>query len=364
MALERKSYVSIWGDKLYLNFFIFLVAKPGIGKTRAIDQARKVLHQVATEGRIIHLAPNKVTKEKFVQIISTCAKTDFTVEEWPFSALAVMADELSVFLAPGDKDLQNLLTELYDCPAHWSYKTVSRTPTEIDNAYVTMIGGITPSMIGQIFNAQSIGAGFTSRILFIYSDDKRKTSPFKLSTNPDSSHLVEDLKKIHEIRGGFELTEEAVSFAQKWYDDDMPPIPRDSRFDAYNERRFAHWMKLGAVISAGRRDSKLVNLEDLQYAKELMLEAEEVMPLAFEQLGQNPMLIAMRSVHRWMMIEYNTNGKQPIHEQRIRHKLLVDVAPNYLEATVQSLLTSGTIVHVTGTYPNRSFAPVPKTDKD
>ena len=357
-TLERKVFLKVQHRQLYPNLYTLLVGPPGGGKTTAVELARLLVGSL----QHLHLAPAKVTKEKFIQLLAGAMKMDQEVESMTHSSMACMMDELAVFLVPGDIDMLILLTNLYDCPVHWEYSLISRNPTIFENVYLSILGAITPRMISQVFGAQSIGMGFTSRCIFIHSEDRIRRPAFPKSFAPDYKPLEEDLSKAYALRGEFLLATDAQAFVEDWYNADMPPIPNDSRFEEYLPRRFVHWMKLSMITSAGRRDSRLITLEDVEFTKNLLLEAEETMPMALEFLGQNPMMDAIKRAHRWMLVEFGTNGKQPIHEKFLRRKLLDGVSPNYLEATVQSMLTSGSVVQVSGTYPDRYFVPVVTTD--
>ena len=304
------------------------------------------------------MSPAKVTKEKFIDLIQQAIKMDQSVESLTHMSYACFLDELSTFIIPGDIDFMVLLTDLYDCPDHWEYSLISRNPTIFEHVYLTMLGAITPRMIAESLGQRSLGLGFTSRVIFIYSEDFERKALFPKTEFPDLSYMQADLKKIHEIRGEYRMTTEAEEAAESWVAEGMEPYPNDSRFAEYLPRRARHWLKISMLLAASRRDDRSIKLEDLNDAKVILLEAEETMPLALEAVGQNPMADAMVRAHRWALVEYNTTGKQAIHESLIRRKLLEGVAPNYLEQTLQAMLTSGRFDLAGGTYPNRTFIPV------
>jgi len=335
--------------------YTFLVGPPGIGKTTAIRFVRELLQTIPR----LHLAPPKITKEKFIQLLAGAMKLDQDIESMTHSSYSCLLDEVATFLNPGDNEFLTALTDFYDCPVHWEYSLISRNPVNVEYAYVSILGGLTPRMLAEIFGQRSLGMGFTSRVLFVYSEDFVEVEPFPDFEAPTFSSLAEDISKIHNLRGEFKLSTEAQAFARAWRKAKMVPFPSDSRFDEYLPRRFMHWMKLSLIVSAGRRDSRLITIEDVEFTKALLLEAEETMPLALEHMGQNPMVEASYRVLRWALVEYSTNGKQAIHEKHIRTKLLQGgISPQYLESTFQSMVTSGTFVLDSGTYPNRHFRPV------
>jgi hypothetical protein len=93
------------------------------------------------------------------------------------------------------------------------------------------------------------------------------------------------------------------------------------------------------VYSISESDSHIITLPQVERAKETLLEAEQLLPLAFEQIGQNPLLGAINALHRWMKIEY-TMRREPLHESRLRRKLLSDVPPQYVDTVLQELISS------------------------
>jgi hypothetical protein len=94
------------------------------------------------------------------------------------------------------------------------------------------------------------------------------------------------------------------------------------------------------VYSVAESDSLIITSEHVAKAKKTLLEYEAVLPLAFEHMGQNPMLHALNSVHTWLKIEHGI-ARQPIPEFRVRRKLLQDVPPQYLDAALNELVNSG-----------------------
>jgi hypothetical protein len=68
------------------------------------------------------------------------------------------------------------------------------------------------------------------------------------------------------------------------------------------------------------------------------------------------MLNAINSVHQWMKVEYAIN-KTPIGETRLRRKLMADVPPQYIDAAINELLSSGLMSPHLQT-SGRAFIPV------
>lgn len=338
-ALQRKCFLLIQGEPLFANFFVALVGPPGIGKTRAIRFAKQLLGELGTT---VKLSPNALTKEKLVDNLVESLRMGSSPAGEIFSqtAYACLLDELSTFVRHKDYEFMTQLTDLFDCPKIWESETISRGTKKIENLFLSILGGITPKSIQANWGEAAIGMGFTARLNLIYSEEAKAIDLFGVKEIPDLSPLLNDLRCIHDLHGRFSVTPEAGKFLQSWVSDGMPPMPADSRFAEYNPRRSIHWLKLCMVYSVADSDDLIINITHARRAKETLLEYESLLPLAFEHLGQNPMLAALNGLHSWMKIEYSVR-REPIAEARIRRKLLMDVPPQYVDSAINELLASG-----------------------
>lgn len=248
------------------------------------------------------------------------------------------------------------LTDFFDCPKTWRYETLSRGEQTVENLFLTIAGGITPKSIQANWGEAAIGMGFTARLNFVYSEDSRAIDLFGVQEEPDYTTLIADLKSIYALNGRFRVTPDAAQLLQSWVSAGMPPIPADTRFAEYNPRRSIHWLKLCMVYSVAESNDLIITAAHAERARETLLEAEAMLPLVFEHLGQNPMLAALNSIHKWLKIEYGVN-REPIIEQRVRRKLMADVPPQYVDAALQELVASG-LCTVSPTSRGRAFIPV------
>lgn len=352
-ALQRRCHLLIQGEPLYANFFVALVGPPGIGKTRAIRFSKALLAELPH----FALSPNSLTKEKLIDNLVEAVKVVNTPSGGLFSqsAYACLLDELSTFVRHKDYEFMTQLTDLFDCPKIWESETISRGTKRIENLFLSILGGITPKSIQTNWGEAAIGMGFTARLNLIYSEEAKAIDLFGQADVPDLSDLLHDLKAIHTLHGRFSVTKDAAKFLQSWVSTGMPPMPADTRFAEYNPRRSIHWLKLCMVHSAAAASDLIITTEHAERAKRDLLEYEAVLPLAFEHLGQNPLLAALNSLHAWMKIEYSIR-RVPIAEARVRRKLIMDVPPQYVEAAIGELIASG-LCTTQPTASGRAFVP-------
>lgn len=341
------------GRELYLNLYVWFVGPPGTGKTTAIDYARRLVVQVSP----IKLTPTKVTKEKFVNIMSKAGSVEIiNGNAFQHASYSAFCSEIIVFVPPGDRDWTNVLTDLYDCPAYWSAETISRGTDQVENTFLNILGGITPVLLGSVIPESSIGSGFTSRILFIFAAERVHTDPFDVPPGIESSAFVHDLELVNMLRGPLTYTPEAMETIRDWDSKDMAPAPADSRFADYNSRRLAHWVKLSCLRCISRSDEMTISKDDVLKAKADLLEAEAEMPRAFASIGANPLNLALDHVHKWMMIQYAIT-KTGVPEAQLRQKLISQIPLQYVDYAVEQLLSSALAMHLGGTKPNRFFIP-------
>lgn len=344
----------IQGEPLFTNFFIVLVGPPGVGKTRALRIGKEMLSNL----RDFKLSPNSLTREKLIDNLASSTKvtTDASGKLVTQTAYTCILDELSTFIRHKDFSLMTDLTDFFDCPKVWRYETLSRGEQTIENLFLSLIGGITPKSIQANWGEAAIGMGFTARLNFVYSEDSKAIDLFGVQSEPDYSTLITDLQSIYELNGRFKVTPEAAKILQSWVSAGMPPIPADTRFAEYNPRRSIHWLKLCMVYSVAASNSLIIDVPHVERARETLLEAEGMLPLVFEHLGANPLLAALNNIHKWLKIEYGIN-REPIIEQRIRRKLMADVPPQYVDAAIQELVSSG-LCTVQPTARGRAYTPV------
>jgi hypothetical protein len=344
----------IQGEPLFTNFYVVLVGPPGVGKTRALRIGKDLLSTL----KDFRLSPNSLTREKLIDNLASSTKvsTDATGALTAQTAYTCFLDELSTFIRHKDYSIMTDLTDFFDCPKIWRYETLSRGEQTVENLFLTIVGGITPKSIQANWGEAAIGMGFTARLNFVYSEDSKAIDLFGVQSEPDYTRLIADLKSIYDLHGRFKVTPEAAKILQSWVSEGMPPMPADTRFAEYNPRRSIHWLKLCMVYSVAESNSLIIDVNHVERARETLLEAESMLPLVFEHLGQNPLLSALNNIHKWLKIEYGVN-REPIIEQRIRRKLMTDVPPQYVDAALQELVSSG-LCTVQPTSRGRAFVPV------
>jgi hypothetical protein len=210
-------------------------------------------------------------------------------------SVTAFSEELSVFLGQGDIAYLSNLTDWYDSKDEWEYETVGRGKDSLIGLCLNLLGGTAPDWIQSMIPHEALGGGFTSRIIFIVEEAKRKLVP-EFTMTPEEEALEEvllrDLERISQLAGEITFDEEAKQLYINWYiEQDTAlsagkPAITDTRFAGYCERRATHLQKLMILSSASRGDDLKIVAKDYHTAIKLLHDAEINMPKTFGGLGK------------------------------------------------------------------------------
>ncbi len=288
-VLQRKVYLQ-WEKKTFPNMYIVLVGPSGkCRKGTAMYPGQALLRGIG-----VNMSADSITREALIQDIKGAEETDINVKDNIInihSSLTIFSKELTVFLGYNNAPLMSALTDWYDCDDRWIYRTKHMGTDEIINVWVNLIGATTPELIQTALPQDAIGGGLSSRIIFVYEEDKGKIVPAPFLTPFDKrlkKSLVEDLGKLQMMSGEFKITEEFMNYWIDWYTSQTknPPI-MDSKFSGYLQRRPHHVLKLSMILSAAEDDSLLVDTKHMKEAIAILEQTEIKMPYTFSGMGQS-----------------------------------------------------------------------------
>lgn len=297
-ALQRRVYLR-WGlgRVVYPNLYVVLVGPSG--RTRkgvAIGIAKDFLKKISS----VTVTPESSSGRQAMILAMKRAAVNFqdpTDGKIKFHcAVTAFSEELSVFLGQGDIAYLSNLTDWYDSKDEWEYETVGRGKDALTGLCLNLMGGTAPDWIQSMIPQEALGGGFTSRIIFIVEEKKRKIVPEYLPTAEEeelAELLTRDLERINQLAGEVTFTEAAKQLYIEWYIEQdtalsagRPPIG-DPRFAGYCERRATHLQKLMILCSASRGDDLQIHSEDFKNALKILTDAEALMPKTFGGLGKS-----------------------------------------------------------------------------
>lgn len=358
-VMRRRTFIHYTGRALYPNLFALLVGPPGIGKTIAIKIGKELIQKLPA----VKLAPNMVTKEKFIRLMVAAALGSTQTDGQDLSALldytchyGVFIEEFGTFIRK-DEEFIRVLTDLYDShDGPWKYETKSSGSDILRKIYLNMVGGITPASLADDLGDLALNMGFFSRFILVFSDEKIYTDPWATDSEMDTRALLHDLELISRMEGRFRVTPEAADIVRTRLKDNLRPLPEEARLASYSARRDLHWIKLSMVESAANRGDLSITATDVNRAWDFLLRVERVMPKALEFFGGNSTAGVVRSILRWAKVIYGVK-KTPIPESLIRQQMVRDIPPQFHDQTIQMMLNTNYFFVASGQAPARYFAP-------
>lgn len=292
-CLRRKVWIDQAYFQWYCNFYVILVAPPGIvSKSTTAGIAMNLLRQVPG----INFGPDIVTWPSLVSSFGGATEGfEYNGAFHTMSALTLESSEFGNLLNPQDKEMVDLLVSLWDGkPGAFRKETKGSGCDNVENPWINLIACTTPAWIAGNFPEYMIGGGFTSRCVFVYADTKAQyvaypglQVPKNLKEN--AAKLVNDLIHISKLAGEYRLTPEAVAWGEAWYTRHYAEKPAnldDERFGGYLARKQTHIHKLALVLAASAGDTMLIEADHLEVANAMTTDLEADMAKVFSKIGK------------------------------------------------------------------------------
>jgi hypothetical protein len=264
---------NIWLDRGYYtifpNLFVILVAGSAkCKKSTSLGLGINLLKSIAKPPMIFS---QKITNEALIQALVESRENDS-------SSGLVYASELSVFIGidAQKSGLIPTLTDLYDSPSDWSYRTRGRGIEQMKNVTISILAGSTKDWLRTSIPAEAVGGGFTSRIIFVYQNAPRRANLFP-SMNDHAHHLklalIDDLNHLRTVNGGMMFSKEAKEKAEEWYHKELF-ISRDPKVEGYYARKHDTMFKVATILSLMESDQRVIEKEHIEKALAMLAHTE------------------------------------------------------------------------------------------
>jgi hypothetical protein len=282
-ALQRRVWVRYGLRNVYPNIYLTIIAPPGERKGDPPKLAKKILEKID-----IPVAVDSSSKRSMTQELAETARKEQYVYEGkslPMASMAIVSEEFSTLLAVDPKGIIELLTDLYDSPDVWKYKTSGKGEDYLYRVCTSLFVVTTPTWFMNNLPQEAIGGGFTSRNIIISEGKRHKSVPWPTEPNEVLfNKLILDLKLIKNIVGEVAPTPEAKNFFIDWYNT-IPQKKASCRNDkvvVFLNRIHVIALKVSLAIHFAYSDSMQIELEDMQKAIEL---CDSVIPMVGYALG-------------------------------------------------------------------------------
>jgi hypothetical protein len=245
----------------------------------------------------VKVVSESITREKLIRNMKEAVQNFIDPQDKKLKfhcSMSCISEELSVFLGQADVKFLADLTDWYDSKDKWIYDTKGSGTDEIQGLCFNLLGATAADWLTSILPQEAVGGGFTSRIIFVVEENKRKTIPKPIVSSRTIS-LMEalrgDLNRIATLTGQFTFTPETEEVYMSWYQEQDElirsgnPAINDPRFAGYCERRATHVRKLSMIFSASRGMDMMITADDFARALNVMKAAEVKMVKVFSGLG-------------------------------------------------------------------------------
>ena len=307
-ALRRKVYIDEDIFQWSPNFYLLIVAKPGVvKKSTSIGLGLRLLKKV--EG--IDFGPQMVTWQQMVTHMAD-AREEITMPDGkPFemSCCTIGLSEFGSFFKKDDDDMITQLTDMWDGKIETVVKETKTNGNDyIVNPWLNIMACCTPDWITKNFSGSLIGEGFGSRPIYLYAETPTRfvTSPrrnmMQQEMSPDimameEDRLVEGLREFAALAGEFHKTEEAFEWEEIWYPKYMEALlQRGSAEASIGVRRQTHLNKVAMVLSVSRGKFPRIDVQEMIDADMLLTELEEDTKKVFGYVGQSTITAAARDI--------------------------------------------------------------------
>ena len=171
-ALRRRVWFYMGYFSWYPNFFMFFVAPPGVvSKSTTVSLGVDLLREVPG----IHFGPSSITWQALIKALEDAQEDVMSGDEFnPMACLTIPVSELGTFLDPRNREMIDVLVDLWDGKTGvWEKVTKTGSSERIVNPWIHIMGCTTPSWIAENFGDYFFGGGLASRSVMIYADQKR-----------------------------------------------------------------------------------------------------------------------------------------------------------------------------------------------
>lgn len=295
-ACRRQVWIDMRRFTWFPSFYIVFVAPPGIvAKSTTADISMSILKEVPG----VKFGPNAITWQALVTAFSN-ASEEFNWPagsgDWhPMSPLTFSAAELGSLVNLQDRDMVNLLIELWDGKKTYEKITKTSGNDTINAPWINLMGCTTPHWIADNMPPATIGGGLSSRCVFIYADTKERYVAFPDEVIEDAAdqklraNLISDLTYISTLRGPFAIEESAREWTREWYVKFWKSAKErmdDQMLEGYAARKQTHLFKLAMMLSVAERDDLVITRGDVELAECMLKDIENDMPRVFARIGR------------------------------------------------------------------------------
>jgi len=371
-AMGRRVWYPMANYDIRSNLFVVLIAPPGrnksvslilpftkifsklttpVGTTEDDQNFNSGLDQYGLRNYPLYVIQDRITPEKLAVDMTKITRLDLrlstpALDEFYDSSMTLVTSEFGTFMGRHERYLQMFMTDMWDSKEEYSHKTKTSGEYIIKGPCLNWLACATPEQFVDNLPEDARSQGLLSRMLPIYYDGERIPQSLiqkKVSGNT-IDNLREDLADISKMYGPMTFDEDCFKIVDEDIKAGIPPEPTDNHLSEYVQRRVSHFIKVAIAVSASRRGTRKIMLEDWEFTKELMFAAEEQMPKALEGFGMGRTGRIAHDMVTWLHGTLFNNGRSHMLLKLFKRELLRKIPnPGELEQTIKAMEDSGYI---------------------
>jgi len=348
-CLGRKTFI-VTRPTIYPNHYIILVANSGLcRKSTAIDQGIGIMESIDDPPRVL---AQKTTTEAMIEQLKTVdvptirdTKKGLVVPPPGGAQAIIVADELATLLNKEAfrSGFIGLLTKIWDSSKRdFVYHTRGHGSEIIREPCINLLAGSTASWLKSSIPEESIGGGFTSRIIFVQADRPDRFHPWP-NIDEDvlrrEGRLIHDLNCIRALEGEFRIEPEARTYFAETYKTFLTQTTFSSDFGlaGYASRRHVMLHKTAMAFSASESDDMIITKRHYEIADSTLQQTERYMPAIVESIMSTVDGESLQDVLLFIKSEGEVTRTRLT--RKFQHKMKVRV----LDELLQTLETGGSI---------------------
>lgn len=247
---------------VYPNIYVLLYGPSGIRKGPAIALAEDLVSRVDNT-RVIDGRSSIEAVIKELGTVITRPGKEIIKDSCGF----MVASELSSSII-GNNAAMDIMTNLYDRlynEKEWKYRLKVGESCKLIKPTITWLSGTNEALFRDFIPEKNLHGGLIGR-MFVISETRKFLSNslmFK-TTAPDKVQLGMQLKEISKLTGEFTMTDDVRHAVDTWYmkfDKEIAPGIKDETGFVSRVEDFV--IKMGILVSAGRRGDKQILIEDI-----------------------------------------------------------------------------------------------------
>ena len=291
-ALRRKVWIDMGDFVWYPNLYTLIVAPPGVvAKSTTADLGfNHILKQLPG----IHFGPSTLTWQALYDAFAEVGEefhlpNGEMLTQFP---LVINSSEFGITLNPKDTEMIDQLVHIWD-GREMKKRTRKDGELLIPTPCLNLIACTTPSWIAENVPQYLIGGGLTSRMLFVYADEKARYIAYPRGHMPPDhkerrARLTRDLERISQLTGEFVLTPEAIAWGTEWYENfhkvESKQIDK-TLLGGYIARKQTLTHKVAMCLAASFSDELVITRAQLERSIALVTELELQMPMVYSRIG-------------------------------------------------------------------------------